>query len=63
MGSGKTLAVRAIAHGCNAIIIDLSPSTIENKATDKNAIAKIFNMGFTVAREFQPSIIVMDEIE
>ena len=51
-GSGKTLGIRALATECNALILDLSPSTIENKATDKNAIAKTFYMAFTVAREF-----------
>lgn len=63
MGSGKTLAIRALGHECNALMIDLSPSTIENKATDKNSIAKMFYMAFTVAREFQPCIIYMDEVE
>ncbi len=29
-GSGKTLAVRALASECDAMIVDLSPSTIEN---------------------------------
>ena len=29
-GSGKTMAVRALAYECDAMVIDLSPSTIEN---------------------------------
>jgi SpoVK/Ycf46/Vps4 family AAA+-type ATPase len=49
MGSGKTLCVRALATECNAMVIDISPSTIESKATDKNSIAKIFYMAFTIA--------------
>jgi ATP-dependent 26S proteasome regulatory subunit len=52
MGSGKTLCVRALATECNAMVIDISPSTIESKATDKNSIAKMFYMAFTVAKEF-----------
>ena len=61
-GTGKTLAVRALADECNALVVDISPSNIENKATDKSAIAKTFYMAFTVAKEFQPSIIYMDDI-
>ena len=30
-GSGKTLAVRAIAYETDAMVVDLSPSTIENQ--------------------------------
>ena len=52
MGSGKSLCVRALASECNAMIVDISPSTIESKATDKVAIAKIFYMAFTCAKEF-----------
>lgn len=29
-GAGKTLAVRALANECDAMLIDLSPSTIES---------------------------------
>ena len=63
MGSGKTLCVRALATECNAMIIDISPSTIESKATDKNSIAKMFYMAFTVAKEFQPAILYLDECD
>ena len=34
-GTGKTLATRALAHECNAIVIDISPSTLEGKYIDK----------------------------
>jgi len=34
-GSGKTLAVRALAYECNAMILDLSPSNIANRVSDK----------------------------
>ncbi len=31
IGSGKTLMVRAIAHECDAIVLELSPTTLEQK--------------------------------
>lgn len=34
-GSGKTLCIRALATQCNAIVLDLTPSNIEGKFTDK----------------------------
>ena len=62
-GSGKTLAVRALAYECNAMILDLSPSNIANRVSDKASIGKTFFMAFTVAKHFHPSIILMDEID
>jgi hypothetical protein len=35
MGSGKTLAVRALASECNAIVIDMSPTNLEGKFLEK----------------------------
>lgn len=62
-GSGKTLAIRALAYECNAMLIDLTPSNIAARCTDKASIGKTFFMAFTVAKHFHPSIIYMDEIE
>lgn len=49
-GSGKTLAVRAIAQELDAMVVDLSPSTIESKYPDKASTAKMLYMAFTVAK-------------
>lgn len=49
-GSGKTLAVRALATQTDAMVVDLSPSTIENQYPDKNSTAKMLYMAFTVAK-------------
>jgi SpoVK/Ycf46/Vps4 family AAA+-type ATPase len=46
---------------CNAIVLDLSPSNIENKYTDKPEY--MLNLAFKVAVSFQPSIIYIDEVE
>lgn len=60
-GTGKTHAVRALQSECNALIIDLSPSNIEDKYTDKPDY--LLSLSFKVAACFQPSIIYIDEIE
>lgn len=62
-GSGKTLAVRALATECNAMLLDLTPSNIATRVSDKASIGKTFYMTFQVAKHFHPSIIFMDEIE
>lgn len=62
-GSGKTLAVRAIANELDAMVVDLSPATVETKYPDKASTAKMLYMAFTVAKKYQPSIIYIDEVE
>lgn len=62
-GSGKTLALRALATECNAMTLDLTPSNIAGRCTDKASIGKTLYMAFAVAKHFHPSIIFMDEID
>jgi IQ and AAA domain-containing protein len=63
-GAGKTLIVRALATMLDCMVLDLSPSNLtEEHIKDKNAIAKMLYMTFTVAKEFQPAIIYIDEVE
>ena len=45
------------------MVVDLSPSTIENQYPDKNSTAKMLYMAFTVAKQYQPAIIYIDEVE
>lgn len=62
-GSGKTMAIRALQTELDAMVVDLSPSTVESKYPDKASTAKMLYMAFTVAKEYQPSIIYIDEID
>lgn len=62
-GSGKTLVVRALSHECNAIVFDISPYNIINRFTDKASTNKLLYMTFFCAKEFQPAIIYIDEVE
>eukprot|EP01015_Nassula_variabilis_P018471 TRINITY_DN3009_c0_g1_i12.p1 TRINITY_DN3009_c0_g1~~TRINITY_DN3009_c0_g1_i12.p1 ORF type:complete len:381 (+),score=70.37 TRINITY_DN3009_c0_g1_i12:79-1221(+) len=61
-GTGKTMMVRALAHECNALLIDLSPQNIKGYLQDGKGPEKLLYFAFTVAREFQPAIIYIDEI-
>jgi SpoVK/Ycf46/Vps4 family AAA+-type ATPase len=63
-GTGKTQIVRAIAHETKSIVFDLSPSTIDgqyhsSKATTETMVAMVF----VCAKEYQPSLIYIDEAE
>ena len=45
------------------MVIDLSPETIGERFGDKNGRAKLLYMAFTCAKQYQPSIIYIDEVE
>jgi len=63
-GCGKTQLVRAIATHLNAIIIDLSPFTIQGiYEGEKNGHLRLLYSAFKVAREFQPAIVYIDECD
>lgn len=62
-GTGKTMMVRALAHECDAMVLDLSPMNIEERYTDKESTKKLIAMTFVVAKNFQPAIIYIDECE
>jgi ATP-dependent 26S proteasome regulatory subunit len=59
MGAGKTLAVRAIQTECNALVFDLTPSNLEDRF-DKTAMKKLIWTVIIAAKEFQPSIVLID---
>jgi ATP-dependent 26S proteasome regulatory subunit len=63
MGSGKTMMVRALAHECDAIVLDISPMNLEGKYMDRAGTNKMLYMVFTCAKVFQPSIIIMNDLE
>jgi SpoVK/Ycf46/Vps4 family AAA+-type ATPase len=62
-GSGKTFLAHALVKETKSIFLDFSPEIIAENVADKNAIAKLVYIVFKIAREFQPSIIYIDEIE
>lgn len=57
------MIVRALAHECDAIVLDLSPSNIDGKMMDKESTKRLVAMTYVVAKNFQPSIIYIDECE
>jgi ATP-dependent 26S proteasome regulatory subunit len=62
-GTGKSLMVRALATECKAMVLDLSPYVVADNFTEKKRITELMYITFKVAKEFQPAIIVIDEIE
>ena len=62
-GSGKTMMVRALQSQCAALVLDLSPSNILEKYSDRSSVVKAFYMAWKVAHEFEPAIIVVNEAE
>lgn len=63
-GTGKTLIVRACATETNSLLFDISPANIDGKYCDvKKAEEKLIASVMVTAKEYQPSIIYIDEME
>ena len=62
-GSGKTLVAKSIAHESGSVWFDLSARNVEKKLGTKAEVAKLVHLIFTVARELQPSVLYMDEVD
>ena len=63
-GTGKSLMLRAIATETNAMVLDISAYNVADRFKDnKKEFQRMLVTTFKVAREFQPSIIVIDEVE
>lgn len=60
-GTGKTLVVRACVHETNSLFFDLSPISIEGKYLGTKEHDKLVASVMVVAKEYQPSIIYIDE--
>lgn len=60
-GTGKTLVVRAIISETNSILFDLSPVNIDGKYSDKKGEEKLVASVMVTAKEYQPSVIYIDE--
>lgn len=63
MGTGKTLAVRSLQHQCNTILFDLSPANVEEKYPDKTALKRLVWSVILLAKQHQPSIVLLDDFE
>ena len=62
-GTGKTLVIRAIVSETNSIFFDMSPINIDGKYSDKKGEEKLIASVMVTAKEYQPSVIYIDECE
>lgn len=62
-GTGKTMIVRSCLSETNSTLYDLSPNNIDNKFPAKKEEEKLIAMVMFTAKDYQPSIIYIDECE
>mmetsp|Transcript_33895 Transcript_33895/g.44710 ORF Transcript_33895/g.44710 Transcript_33895/m.44710 type:complete len:899 (-) Transcript_33895:293-2989(-) len=62
-GSGKTLMAEAVANELGALLINISPSRVDNLFPGKSGPTKLIHMIFTVAKvkAFAPVVIYIDD--
>ncbi|KAG1650909.1 Spastin [Nymphon striatum] len=60
-GNGKTMLAKAVAHESNSTFLNISASSLTSKYVGEGE--KLVRAMFSVARELQPSIVFMDEID
>jgi len=62
-GTGKTMVMRACLTETNSTLYDLSPNNIDGKFPAKKEEEKLVALVMVTAKEYQPSIIYIDECE
>ena len=63
-GTGKTQVVRAIVSETRSVLFDMSPLSITNVYnSDRKESEKLVAMVMLCAKEYQPSVIYIDEVE
>merc|ERR1712072_1341959 len=62
-GTGKTLVVRAVVTETNSVLFDLSPVNMDGIYQGKKEEEKLIASVMVTAKEYQPSVIYIDECE
>lgn len=63
-GTGKTMVVQAIAEETRSVVFDLSPANIiDAYAESRSTSEKMVALSMVAAKEFQPSIIYIDQCD
>lgn len=62
-GTGKTLVVRSVVTETNAVLFDLSPINIDGIYPGKKEEDKLVASVMVAAKEYQPSVVYIDECE
>ena len=62
-GSGKSLTAKCIAHESGSFFFDLSTRNLDRKLGTRAEIAKLVHLIFAVARQLQPAVLYLDEVD